>query len=91
MKATDCFCSACGAPKTIYPQEISGTSSSEILSATGFCPTCGGKGSNPLEVLTSTDQSQEPNTMCATQSKELNPMSEEPTIIPPSSLSDSTI
>jgi len=82
MKATDRFCSACGAPKTIYSQGTSQTSSLEILPNTPFCPNCGGKISNALQVLTSTDRSQEPNTTCATQPKELSPISEEPTIIP---------
>ena len=82
MKATDRFCSACGAPKTIYSQGTSQTSSLEILPDTPFCPNCGGKISNALQVLTSTDRSQEPNTTCATQPKELSPISEEPTILP---------
>jgi hypothetical protein len=90
MKTTDRFCSACGAPRTIYSQGTSQTSSSEILPDTAFCPNCGGKVSKALHVLTSTDRSQERNTVGATQPMELNPISEEPTIILPSSLSDST-
>jgi Double zinc ribbon len=79
INATDRFCSACGAPKKIYSQVTSQTSSSEIPSDTVFCPNCGSKVSNALQVLTSTDRSQEPNTLGATQLKELHPISEEPT------------
>jgi Double zinc ribbon len=90
INATDRFCSACGAPKKLYSQVTSQTPSAELPSDTAFCPKCGGKVSNALQVLTSTERSigikqpsQEPNTMGATQPKILNPISEAPTTIPP--------
>jgi hypothetical protein len=82
MKATDRFCSACGAPKTIWSQGTSQAVSLESLPDTPFCPNCGSKIGNALQVLTSTERSQEPDAMCAKQPKELNPISEERTIIP---------
>ena len=71
INATDRFCSACGAPKKLYSQVTSQTSSSELPSDTAFCPKCGGKVINALQVLTSTDRSQEPNAMGATPRPDL--------------------
>jgi hypothetical protein len=71
INAIDRFCSACGAPKKLYSQVTSQTSSSELPSDTAFCPKCGGKVINALQVQTSIDRSQQPNTMGATPRPDL--------------------
>jgi hypothetical protein len=52
INATDRFCSACGAPKTLYSQVKCQTCSAELPSDAAFCPKCGGKVSDALPVLT---------------------------------------
>jgi ribosomal protein S27AE len=50
INATDRFCSKCGAPRKLYSQGTSQTSSSELPTDTVFCPKCGGTVINALQV-----------------------------------------
>src|SRR5262249_34350258 len=42
-------CPACGAPRKLYFQVTSHTSTSELCSDTAFCPKCGGKANDPQQ------------------------------------------
>ena len=52
INATDRYCSSCGAPKKLYSQVTSETSTSKFCSDATFCPKCGGKVSSALQFLT---------------------------------------
>ena len=65
INATDRFCSKCGAPRKLYSQEQVRPRLRSFPPTQRFARTCGGKVINALQVLTSTDRSQEPTTMHA--------------------------